>query len=71
MPKGNPWGAIFGQLPLKKLRRYEVANLAFEIIALFFTLRFTLHHNIPVADYGLWVFVIVMGTVCIFWASKQ
>jgi hypothetical protein len=71
MPKGSIWTALIDALPWKKLRRYELTNLSFEVIALFFTLRFTYHQNNPLFSFVLWAAVIVMGFVCVFWASKQ
>jgi hypothetical protein len=71
MPKDSFWAALFGVLPLNKLRRYETTNLIFEAIALYFTLRFTTHQSNPIGVFVLWVAVVLMGLVCVFWASKQ
>jgi hypothetical protein len=62
-------GPLFA-LSLGKLRRYEVANLLFELMALYFTWHYTEHVN-GTPSIALWAGVIAMGLVCIFWACKQ
>ena len=71
MPEDKWWSEFSKKIPLQKLRRYEVTNLTFEIIALYFTGQFTSHQANPIACMVLWAGVVALGFVCIVWASKQ
>jgi hypothetical protein len=71
MPTNNGWSKLLKVIPFGKLRRYEVANLTFDVIALYFTARFTVHQSSPMACMLLWAGVIALGFVCILWACKQ
>jgi hypothetical protein len=70
-PKGNWKTRLVDQLSWKKLRRYELTNLAWSCIALFFTVKFAVHQSNPLYPSILLV-VIVAGTFgCVMWACKQ
>jgi hypothetical protein len=71
MPSDKVWLELIKSIPLQKLRRYEVANLLFEAIALFFTSRFCSHHPYPVLCMMLIACVLAMGFLCIRWACNQ
>ena len=62
---------LLKSIPFSKLRRYEVANLAFELLAFYFVCQFTrglTHEAWSIALFGL---VFVSGLTCIMWACKQ
>jgi len=65
------WGYFLKALPLGKLSKYQVVNLLWEIPALYFTLQFTVHHNVALFDYLAWIAIIVLTFVCVLWASNQ
>jgi len=69
--RGNWKTHLVDLIPWTKLRRYELTNLAWSCIALFFTVRFAMHQSNPLYPSILLV-VIVSGTLgCIMWACKQ
>ncbi|MBS1802448.1 MAG: hypothetical protein JST28_03740 [Acidobacteria bacterium] len=69
---GGFWASLFKQIPFSKLRRYEVTNLLFEAMALYFTLQYTKNpHDQPIIALSMWAGVLVLGAVCVFWACKQ
>ena len=71
MPSDKGWSELLKIIPVQKLRRYELANLLCEVIALFFTARFCAHHPSPNLCLLLWAAVIAMGFLCIRWACNQ
>lgn len=71
MPTDNGWLQLLKIIPLSKLRRYEITNLVFELMALYFTSKFTAHQSSPIACMALWAGVIALGFLCILWACRQ
>lgn len=71
MPPDNFWKTLVEAVPSRKLRRYEAANLAFEIAALYFTVQFTQHLKNEFLSSILMGAVILMGLACVLWACKQ
>lgn len=71
MPPDNFWKTLVEAIPSKKLRHYEVANLAFEIAALYFTVQFTQQHKSEPLAFMLMGAVLLMGLCCVLWACKQ
>jgi hypothetical protein len=57
--------------PWRKLRRYEATNLLFEIVALFFTLKFVAHAQNESLASLLLLAVVLLGFLCVTWACKQ
>lgn len=59
-------------LPFKKLTRYDVTNLAFDLLALSYTLKFALkQEGGGIGVLLLWFTVIALCLLCFIWASKQ
>ncbi len=59
---------------VRKLRRYEVANISFSLGALFFASRFALATTGQVASLVailVVLYVVVGGFNCVMWACKQ
>ena len=65
------WAAFISALPWKKLRRYELTNLSWSVIALFFTVRFALHQSGQLYPSILLGVVVVATLGCVMWACKQ
>jgi hypothetical protein len=63
--------ALIKSFPWKKLRRYEVTNLAFDLIALVVAGKYALSLPDPVYGVGLFSFVFAMSLLCVFWACRQ
>ena len=68
---GGGWASLLKVLPLHKLRRLEVANLSFETIALFFTVKFAAQRSNEPGAAILLLVVVGVGLFCIMWACKQ
>jgi len=58
-------------IPWNKLRRYEIANLAFEFAALYFAVDWAKHTSNQVLGIFVILFVVLMGFCCVAWACKQ
>jgi hypothetical protein len=58
-------------VPFGKLRRYEVANLSFDAIAIYFTYNFATKYGATLPVLILWFAVLSLCLACVFWASKQ
>jgi len=68
----SAWQAeLIKQLPFKKLRRYELTNLLFELIALCFVLHYSEHIQNPIYGVILWLAVLSSALFCVMWACKQ
>jgi hypothetical protein len=68
---GGFWAELFKNIPFRKLRRYEVANLLFEAVAVYFTLHYRSPQDNPAVALCMWIVVILLGFICILWACKQ
>jgi hypothetical protein len=65
------WAEIVKIFPWHKLRRYELTNLAFELIALYFTVKFAVHMHGEYEAALLLGAVVLLGFMCLIWACKQ
>ena len=69
--KGHWSTALINAVPWKKLRRYELTNIAWSCIALYFTVQFALHQSSQLYP-SLLLFVVLGATLgCVLWACKQ
>ncbi len=57
--------------PLRKLDKYQVVNIAFEAIALYFTVKFTAQTKNDLLATLTWGFVVTMAFFCIMQASRE
>jgi hypothetical protein len=62
---------VLDKIPLHKLDKYQATNLTLDIIALFFTLKFTIQKSNELAMTITWAYVVTLCFVCVFWASKE
>lgn len=69
--KGEIIKQLLKILPLNKLTRYDVTNLFFDLLALYFTLQFALKVNGGIDVLVLWFAIVALCLVCFVWASKQ
>jgi hypothetical protein len=69
--RGDWKSRLVDQLPWKKLRRYELTNILWSCIALFFTVRFGFHQSNQLYAAILLAAVIAETLVCVMWACKQ
>ena len=65
------WKMILDALPTHRLTRYDMTNLGFDVVALYFTLKFAAAAKNELLVAGLWALVLALCLVCFFWASKQ
>jgi hypothetical protein len=66
-----PWlKELLGQIPLKKLTRYDVTNLFFDLIAMFYTWKFLGGVTTELVAASTWLVVVILCLTCFFWASK-
>jgi hypothetical protein len=71
MAKSDWQVELIKQLPIKKLRRYELTNLLFELIGCCFILHYSEHVQNPIYGVILWFAAIGSGLFCLMWACKQ
>ncbi|HUK25996.1 MAG TPA: hypothetical protein VLV49_15545 [Terriglobales bacterium] len=58
-------------VPWHKLRRYEVTNIAWSLLALYFTVQFALHQSSLLYPSILLGVVVAATLGCVLWACKQ
>jgi hypothetical protein len=72
VPRGGKWyDSLARNFPFNKLDKYQVLNLSFEAIALYFTVQFSSHSKNHLIDTMTWGFVVTMAFICLLWASRQ
>jgi hypothetical protein len=70
--KYNPgWPSEVAKAIPKKLRRYEVANLSYEVAALYFAIKYAQAAGNTLFPFIIIAFVIALGFLCVLWACKQ
>ena len=67
----EPLKEILKLLPLSKLDKYQTTNLAFDVLAVFYTFWFTWRSKDEALSTVTWLFVMVLCFACVLWASRQ
>jgi hypothetical protein len=63
--------SIVKSLPWNKMNRCDVTNIAFDLIALYFTLQFTEKAGGTMPVLILWFCIVSLALFCVMWASRQ
>jgi hypothetical protein len=53
-----------------KLTKYQTTNILFELMALFYTLKFTAQGRSELLATLTWLFVVLLGFRCVTWACR-
>jgi hypothetical protein len=62
---------IIKAIPLHKMNRHQVANLAFEIVALHYTAQFAGKMGATIPVLALWFSTVAFCLFCVMWACRQ
>jgi len=68
----NSWREFVKLIPFRKLTRYDVTNLTFDLIAFIYTLKFTATEGAMhwLAATSTWIAITLITLACVCWASR-